>query len=78
MKKLLYKLKKTSDWIIETIKTIFINVYLILTYYIIFGFFKIVISIFYRKLLNQGKKNKTYFIKSKDYQPILEECLRQS
>ena len=79
MKRIFQKIKGITLFVVGKIQKVLITIFLIVTYFIVFGVSLIFIAIFNRKLLwPKIKKTKTFWIDAKGYSPKIKDCLRQS
>jgi len=79
MARLFRSIKAITLIIVSKIQRVLIFILLVITYYILFGISRIIIEIFSRRILWPKKtKSNTFWLDAEEYNPKIEDCMRQS
>ena len=75
--RLAYKIRIFTEKLARKVQDWLITVLLTLTYFIVFGFSKLAIVVFYKKILYNKTKHSSW-VDAKGYSPNIKDYMRQS
>ncbi len=79
MSAVLDRLRKLLDFYIRSVQKVLITLFLALTYFLAMGATCVLALAFKRELLRDSQQDRsTYWTEAEDYEPDVEDCLRQS